>query len=1122
MTPEPSGLSLQVGTARLARTAEERRVVTVLFADLTGSTALAERLDAEDMRGVLERLFEALAREVAKLDGTVDKYVGDEIMAVFGAPVAHEDDAARAVTAAAAMQAAMPALNASLDSRHDARLALRIGINTGEVVAGVLGGQFQAAYTVVGDAVNTAKRLQAAAHPGQILVGESTRHATARSFEFESAGTIAAKGKAAPVQTYQYLRALSDAAQGQRPLVGRARERDALLAAVQRASQGAGGVVAILGDAGIGKTRLLAEARAAGRASGIRWLQGQASSNGQTMSYLPFREMLRSFAGIIDADDDDAKWSKLRRRLAEVLPESADDIVPYLGAALSLRLPDDASQRVAGLDGEAMRRQVLRSAYLFFEGLARSEPTTVVLEDCHWMDRSSELLLSHLLPLSDRLLFICTGRPEHDTPVERSRQVFKELAGGRYTEITLAPLEPDEGIALLKEILGTRSLPAGLGDAVVRRAEGNPFFAEEIVRAFRDMRLLTRDASDGDWMLAEQQDPSALPTTINGVIAARVDRLSEEAREVALVASVIGRTFSKQLLAAVDTQSRDVSGALDELRQRALIRPIRGGEDDHAFAHALIQEAIYAGLLVRRRRELHARVAAAMERLLGERTDEQYGVLAYHYAQAEDWPKAQEYLFKVGDQALRIAADAEAIDHYERALDAYARAFGDRWDPFERAAVERKIGESRYRLGEFDRARRHLDRALQLLGFARPRTRTGVRLAIAKELIRQFGHRTLPALMLRPSASERVSEAVLQTLWFQQFIDYSSELELLLYDVLRTLNIAEGAAPSHRTLRAYFGMTLMCHNVGLRGMGGRYARMASAMSQQVAGSLADALGRASVGLDDYARGRWTDAATELAAAASAYLAVGELEPWAAVLAYLNIVLVGQGRLGEALPIASDLENAGRAARDRRIEALGPHCRAHLLSWAGREREAVTEYERAMAIYRAIPDHHLWLSASGALAMTHLRADQLEPVRALVDEGLRLAKEHRLVGWWLTPILTARAELLLRVAAIQQTQRSSVLTEAESVIKKLRSQGRLHDEAIPASFRQLGSLQWLRGRHEAARAAWHQSLETAQRLGAVTELFETHAAIARYAESNSDREAAASIATRLHAAIPVTA
>jgi tetratricopeptide (TPR) repeat protein len=737
------------------------------------------------------------------------------------------------------------------------------------------------------------------------------------------------------------------------------------------------------------------------------------------------------------------------------------------------------------------------------------------------MDRSSELLLAHLLPLSDRLLFICTGRPEQDTPVERIRRVFAELGAERYTEITLAPLAADEGIALLREILGTRSLPPGLGDAVVRRAEGNPFFAEEIVRAFRDMGILTRDAADGDWRLADQHDPSTLPTTINGVIAARVDHLSEEAREVALIASVIGRTFSERTLAAVATESRDVRGALDELQQRALIRPMRGEDDELAFAHALIQEAIYAGLLLRRRRELHARVALATERLLGSSVGEHYGVLAYHYAQAEDWPKAQEFLFKVGDQAVRIAADAEAIDHYERALEAYARAFGDKWDPFERAAVERKIGESRYRLGEFDRARRHLDRALQLLGFARPRTTTGVRLAIIGELIRQIGHRTLPALKLRESVPERVSEAVLQTLWFHQFIDYSSELELLLYDVLRTLNIAERTAPSHRTLRAYFGMTLMCHNIGLRGMGSRYARMANAMSHDVAGSLADAIGHASIGLDHYAHGRWGDAATDLRAAASEYLAVGELEPWAAILAYLNVVLIGLGRLGEALLIGSDLEHAGRAARDRRIEALGPHCRAHLLWWAGRETEAVAEYERSLAMYRAIPDHHLWVSAAGELAMTHLRSDQPDPARLLVDEGLRLAKEHRLRGWLLTPMLTARSELLLRDAA-QSKERDRTLAEAERVVKQLRRQGQLHDEALPAAFRQLGSLQWLRGRRDAARASWQRSLEAAERLGAVTELFETHAAIARYSDSNSDREAAASIATQLHAAIPATA
>lgn len=1100
-------------------------MITVVFADLTGSTSLGERLDPEDLRGILERFFDLLAREVLKRDGTVDKYVGDEIMAVFGAPLAHEDDAVRAVSAAVAMHQAMAALNRSLITQPAARLALRIGINTGEVVAGVLAGQFQAAYTVVGDTVNTAKRLQSAAQPGDIIVGESTRQATARFFEYEPAGAVTAKGKATPLRTYRFLRpadALTSDAARQRALVGRARERDSVVAAVQRLKAGGGGVVGIVGDPGIGKTRLLTEAREVARNAGLTWLQAQASSNGQSLSYLPFREMLRAFAGIDAADADDVKWSKLERCVATVLPATADEIIPYLGAMLALQLPAHAADQVAGLDGDAMRRQVLRTMYLLFEGIARTAPTVVAFEDCHWMDRSSEQLLAHLLPLSDRLLLIWTGRPERDTPVERTIRSCEKVAADRYTQITLAPLTPDESAALCCDLLGMTTLPPALRDAVVRRAEGNPFFAQEILRTFRDTEVLTRDEARGEWVLSDAHDPTALPTTIQGIIAARVDRLSEDAREVARVASVIGRTFSYRLLVTV-SGSRDVAAGLAELERQAIVRERRNGERTYGFAHALVQETVYAGLLVRRRREMHARVAAAMELVLDEQIEEHYGVLAYHYAQAENWPKAQEYLFRVGDQARRIAADAEAIDHYERALEAYARAFGDRWDPFERAAVERKIGESRYRLGEYERATRHLDRALQLLRFGRPRTRTGVRLAIAGELVRQVIHRVAPAtVVLRTAAPPAVSEAVLQTLWFHQFIDFSSDLERLLYDILRALNIAERAGPSHLTLRSYFGVSVMCHNIGFAGMGRRYAEMADAMATRVGGTLAEAIAHASLGLDRYAVGAWDEATQELAASAEGYLTSGDLEPWAPINAYRTIVLVARGRLAEALQIADAVEQTGRAARDRRMETLGAHIRAHVLSWAGRERDAVAEYERAIASYRLIPDHHLWLSATGTLAKAHLRLDQPEAARGPIEEGVRLARDHRLRGWHMTPLLTARSELLLRDAAEQQHGRASQLAAADAACGQLRGQGRLHYEAVPAVHRQRGSLEWLRGRPERAWAAWRRSLDAADRLGAITDRLETHESIARYTASAADRDEAESIAARLRAGVPAAA
>jgi tetratricopeptide (TPR) repeat protein len=398
-----------------------------------------------------------------------------------------------------------------------------------------------------------------------------------------------------------------------------------------------------------------------------------------------------------------------------------------------------------------------------------------------------------------------------------------------------------------------------------------------------------------------------------------------------------------------------------------------------------------------------------------------------------------------------------------------------------------------------------------------------VRIAIAGELVRQILHRALPdAWLHRTPPPPALSDAVLQTLWFHQFIDFSSDLERLLYDILRALNIAERAGASHRTLRSYFGMSVMCHNIGLAGMGRRYADMADAMAARVGGTLAEAIAHASLGLDGYAVGDWDRATQELAASAEGYLASGDLEPWAPINAYRAIVLVARGRLAESLQLADAVEQTGRAARDRRMETLGAHIRGHVLSWAGREREAVTEYQRAIASYRVIPDHHLWLSATGTLAKAYLRLDEPDAARGPIDEGVRLARDHRLRGWHMTPLLTARSELLLRDAVRQPRDRASQLAAADAACGELRGQGRLHYEAVPAVHRQRGSLEWLRGRPERAWAAWRRSLDAADRLGAITDRLETHEAIARYTASAADRDQAESIAARLRAGVPAAA
>lgn len=1082
------GASLQIRGS--AGATDERRVVTVIFADLVGNTSLAERLDAEDMRRVLTEVFDALAREVIALDGTIDKYIGDEVMAVFGAPTAHEDDASRAVTASWRMQLTMQRMNPELERRYGARLALRIGINSGEVVAGVLAPNVQTAYTVVGDAVNVAKRFAQAAEPGEILIGATTRQLT-RGFSFSAHPPVTAKGKALPVQVFS-VRGISPAPRSQLSLIGRRSEAAAVRAAIDRLTEGVGSALAITGEAGIGKSRLLEYAREVAIARGVAWLEAHALQHAQHTSYWPFRHLLRAYASIAEEDADATKWLKLGSRLADLVGMQATELQPYLALLGGITAPAGETRQIDVLDAEARRRQVLRSAQVFFEALARRKPTVLAFEDLHWADSSSRQLLEHLLPLTQQLLICWTERPASG---DAAGTFAEPRMANPYSEIGLQPLDERSSAELVTSLAGGRGLDAARQANIVSRAAGNPFFAQELVRSSLDLR------------------GTNLPQSIQASITARLDALSPATRGVARLCSVVGRTFSSQLVRELSAPSIDVPAALLDLVNHNLVRGRQGSIGrDYAFTHALVQESIYAGIVANERRRLHSAVASRIE-TTAESLEEVAGKLAYHYTQAENWEKAQGFLFKLGDQALRIAADVEALDHYEQALNAYARAFGEDANRLARATVQRKLGEARSRLGDFALATNHLDVTLATLAAPRPSSRAGIRAGIAREFIVQMAHR---AGLVRRERDKEAMREVLHALWLLQGVDFAADLERLLYDVLRTLNLSERQPPSHGLLRAYFGMIVMTHNVGLRGWAATYSTMASRVASQLGDALANAIAAASTAMDLYARGRYAEASTAFEAARAGYRAAGDLAPWAACTAYLNLVLVAQGRLADALPLGSELETVGRAARDRRIEAYGAHCIGGVLVWSDDPKLGYAAFERAIAAYRAIPDHHLVLSAVGDLARARLRAGDVDASARLIDEGKALARDHNLRGWWLTPLLAAEAGLLLYVPPdVSSKSRASV---ANRVCQRLKSQARLHDEARTVAQRVVGELEWHRGRHQSALRAWDLSIAAARAMGALTEELETHRTIARLTGTQSSAAAAESIRARLSATL----
>ncbi len=576
---------------------------------MAGFTTLAETLDPEPLRDLINACFDRLVPCVERYGGTVDKFIGDEVMALFGAPVAHDNDPERAVRAALDMREPSAPSTPSEAPRSKPTSAL----NTGLVLAGAVGAGSRTEYSVMGDAVNVASRLAETSAPGEILVGPGTYRRVGHLFACEEARPVRIRGRAEAVTVYRVLGALRR--QGPHatrpgrwvgsPLVGREREKEAFVAAVDRvSSREQGGILAVVGDAGLGKSRLTAEVR---RLAGpeLTWLEGRTLSFGRAISYWPFLELVQAAAGI-DSDDEEAERSeKLERMVARLFAEETPDILPYLATFLSLPVPEELEDKVRYLDGEAMGRQVFRTMRLFVTRLAQERPLVLVFEDVHWLDDSSVELLEHLLPLTTEVpvLFCLVGRPEPDSPMLRLQHLARETYADRYEELLLAPLSTEEIRTLVGNLVGRRDLPAGLREAIDHKAEGNPFFVEEVIRALVDRGGLVPDERGG-WQFSEKAQEITIPDTLQGVIMGRIDRLDEELKQVLRLAAVIGRSFFYRVLRSLSEAERRLDDDIAILQSLELVREkTRDPELEYIFKHALVQEATYESILLQRRKD---------------------------------------------------------------------------------------------------------------------------------------------------------------------------------------------------------------------------------------------------------------------------------------------------------------------------------------------------------------------------------------------------------------------------------------------------------------------------------------------------------------------------------------
>jgi len=712
---------------------EERRKATVVFADLSGYTAVAERMDPEAVKSLIDRSLRRLGQEVSRYGGRVDKYIGDNVMAVFGAPVAHEDDPERAVRAGLAMQAAMPEINELFAAEVGASFELRVGVNSGEVLAGAVGD----GYTVMGDPVNVAARLQAAARPGSVTVGAVTHRLTRNAIEYVELEPFELKGKSEPVPAWEAVQVLVPGATGraartEAPLIGRDEESGLLQSLFDRvAGEGRPHLVTVIGQAGVGKSRLLREltGRLGERPDHPALREGRCPAYGTQIAYWALGEIMRGQFEILDTDDSDAAWAKLSQGIAALIsdeteepperlaalvarplgievPEHAGAVSPAVGGANPGDAPGGSSSGggpgYEGEDPQQMRDRLFSAVRSIVEAVSRRRPLVLAIEDIHWADEGMLDLIEYLARwVRGPVLIVCLARDE----LHERRPGW---GGGRRnaTAIVLDPLSDAEAQELVSSLF-----PASNGNGngqlvsqVAERSGGNPLFAEEMINRIRE-----EGAPDAD----------TLPETVHAVLAARLDSLRSLERRVLQHAAVVGETFWQGSLSSLAVEEGvDLGEALAALQEKDLVVPSAGsrlaGEHEYAFKHALIRDVAYGTLPKSVRCRKHAEVGRFIEERSGERGEAVVALVAEHYARAAALAPAASLepaeLEQVSSNALRFgeaAGDAaaalysnqEALNHYSGALE-----LRDALDPAAEARIGEKQGDVALRLGRVDAA----------------------------------------------------------------------------------------------------------------------------------------------------------------------------------------------------------------------------------------------------------------------------------------------------------------------------------------------------------------------------------------------------------------------------------
>jgi class 3 adenylate cyclase/tetratricopeptide (TPR) repeat protein len=699
----PKFLADKILTSRSAIEGE-RKLVTVLFSDVANYTSMSDKLDPEEVHQIMDGCFKIIIDEIHKYEGTINQFTGDGLMALFGAPVAHEDHAQRACHAALAIQSAVTAYEERIKRDYGQDFKMRIGLNSGPVIVGAIGDDLRMDYTAIGDTTNLAARMETMAEPGSTLVSVNTHKLVKYFFEFEKLGQIQFKGKDQPQEAHKLIRATdvetrmeASLARGLTELVGRRPEMEILHTAWERVKNGDGRVVDVVGEAGVGKSRLIYEFQKT-IAEEASIFTGVCIHYGRSINFLPVIDVVREAFGI----KEEISEQEARQRIEEIAVEGLASMIPFYLNLLSLKTDDP---KFNALDPEGRKFGTFEAVKNLLLNLSEKKPLVVFLEDIHWIDKISEDFFNFFTHnIHGRPIMMLTAyRPEAEPPWTK---------GAHYRQLGIETLSTKSSVKLVRNVLGELELDHDLEEKIVAKTGGNPFFVEEVVR-----ELMERDdvvQKDDRYVSRRPIDQLDIPDSVQGVLAARMDRLSEDLKQTMQVASVIGRDFAYKILRSIMQLGDELRAHLtnlvgiEVLYEKALYPDL-----EYIFKHALTQEVAYESLLKQRRREIHGRIARTIEELYADRLEQHYELLAHHWELSDSPDRSIEYLVLAGEKSHRNQAAHTAVDFYTRALNQIEKAERTA-DPDLMTQIRERLSASLHSMGKIEESFENCQEALRL------------------------------------------------------------------------------------------------------------------------------------------------------------------------------------------------------------------------------------------------------------------------------------------------------------------------------------------------------------------------------------------------------------------------